>query len=228
MALINIKLYWKTVINNKICFMGFYSNVVVHVICHTGMSGTIWRCKTTAQSLFFFLIWNKLKEPIYWNESLLWEGGWRGDTAGSITLPLVISHQSDTSICLSFIHKQCVLLCAHMAFVLVTEEAEWLLIATVGPLLGQSISSFSTTTASISRSVCFIQVLPLSSQDLRKATQLAHGVMMQYQGDITQRGGFHSYKRSMWEVPVAVLELCVVWFWSKRKLRVFVKYNFWF
>lgn len=121
-----------------------------------------------------------------------------GGMAGSVPLPLLISHQSDTSICLALIHiGLCVLLCTHMAFVLVTEEAERLLIATVGSPLGQSISSFSTTKAPISLSVCFIQFLPLGSQDLRKATQLAHGVMMQYQGDITQRGGFHSYQRSV-------------------------------
>jgi len=91
-----------------------------------------------------------------------------------------------------------------MAFVLMTEEAERLLIATVGSPLGQSISSFSTTKAPIFLSIYFIPFLPLSSQDLRKATQLAHGVMMQYQSDITQRGGFHGYQRSMWEVPSCV------------------------
>lgn len=86
-----------------------------------------------------------------------------------------------------------------MALVLVAEEAEWLLIASVGPPLGQSISIFSTITAPFSHSACFIQILPRASWDLRKATQLALGVMMQCQG------GYHSYWRSMCEVPVAVL-----------------------
>ncbi len=108
-----------------------------------------------------------------------------------------------------------------MAFVLVTEEAEWLLIASVGPPLGQSIWIFSTITARFSKSACFIQFLPRASWDLRKATQLAHGVMMQCQGDITQEVTIVTdglCARFLWCFGV----LCVVWFWWPRKLHVCV------
>lgn len=149
----------------------------------------------------------------------------------SLSWSLISLTLTPPSVSLSSISGLCVLLCTHMAFVLVTEEAERLLIATVGSPLGQSISSFSSTKAPISLSVCFIQFLPLCSQDLRKATQLAHGVMMQYQGDITQRGGFHSYQRSMWEVPscCSVRALCGVFRWPRMlHVCIFVNYNFWF